>query len=171
MIVENGQVKISCLGKTLPKEAFCIEGRSAMSEQDIVVMQEFLQILNQNLLPFISILMTVFATLFIYLNYKINKRRFRLDVHNKKLGIYTSSVDYYLSFMYDQEVDNEVNKSFVKAYRESRFLFGQDSDVYQHLTELKNSISENPNTRKMDPEEALSSLEEILHNSHRYIGV
>ena len=78
-----------------------------------------------------------------YFQYAINKSKFRLDLYNRRFSIYEKSLEYFQSY-YSRHSDPEAversSKGFIRAYRESVFLFGADSNVYKTLTELKDTL-------------------------------
>jgi len=83
-----------------------------------------------------------------YLQYKINNHKLKFDLYNRRFSVYEKTLAYYQSYIaYDGEIESNqhVKKSaaeFVRVYRESIFLFGKDSSIYESLTKIKNSLSE-----------------------------
>jgi len=79
-----------------------------------------------------------------YLQYKINNHKLKF----RRFSVYEKTLAYYQSYIaYDGEIESNqhVKKSaaeFVRVYRESIFLFGKDSSIYESLTKIKNSLSE-----------------------------
>ncbi|NTW50593.1 MAG: hypothetical protein HGB19_12855 [Chlorobiales bacterium] len=78
-----------------------------------------------------------------YLQYKVNRRKFRLDLYNRRFLVYEKSLAYFQSY-YSRDSTAEFKESFerdfIRVYRESIFLFGEDSAVYKILTELKDTL-------------------------------
>jgi len=52
-------------------------------------------------------------------------------------------LNYFLAYynkLISQEGVEKLSEDFIRAYRESVFLFGEDSEVYSKLTELKDTL-------------------------------
>ncbi len=69
---------------------------------------------------------------------RISSAKAKLDLYNKRFSIYISALDYYQALWADLNEDNLIevsdkSRSFVKAYRESQFLFDEKSKVYETL--------------------------------------
>jgi hypothetical protein len=69
---------------------------------------------------------------------RISSAKARLDLYNKRFSIYASALDYYQALWADITEDNLIeikgkSRSFVKAYRESQFLFDEKSNIYKTL--------------------------------------
>lgn len=75
--------------------------------------------------------------------YKTNKNKLRLDLYNRRFAVYDKTLAYYQAY-YSRDLDNEALREsatdFVRAYRESSFLFGRKSSVYKALTEIKDTF-------------------------------
>lgn len=85
-----------------------------------------------------------FAVVFIaWAQYKTNKNKLRLDLYNRRFAVYDKTLAYYQAY-YSGDSDNEALREsvidFVRAYRESSFLFGRESSVYKALTEIKDTF-------------------------------
>lgn len=86
-----------------------------------------------------------FAVAFIaWAQYKTNKSKLRLDLYNRRFSVYDKTLAYYQAY-YSRDSNNEATREsatdFVRAYRESSFLFGRESSVYKALTEIKDTFS------------------------------
>ncbi|HUX90140.1 MAG TPA: hypothetical protein VMV48_05565 [Gallionellaceae bacterium] len=97
--------------------------------------------------------------------YVTNKSKLRLDLYNRRFAIYHKTVSYYLACMKPRnstdEAFRECESEFVVAYRESVFLFGTTSTVYEKLTEVKNLLS-NPKVDPIQVEKTMLELEQSL---------
>ncbi len=73
---------------------------------------------------------------------KTNKLKLRLDLYNRRFGIYLKTIDYYHA-CYGNDVDKITSCSldFTKAYRESLFLFGRDSEAYVILSRIQQTLA------------------------------
>jgi hypothetical protein len=77
---------------------------------------------------------------------RISSAKAKLDLYNKRFSIYVSALDYYQALWADMTEDNLIEVSskssaFVKAYRESQFLFDEKSKIYETLAVIMNSGS------------------------------
>lgn len=69
---------------------------------------------------------------------RISSAKAKLDLYNKRFSIYVSALDYYQALWADINEGNlievgEKSRAFVKAYRESQFLFDEKSKIYETL--------------------------------------
>lgn len=79
-----------------------------------------------------------------YFQYKVNRHKFRLDLYNRRFSVYEKSLTYFQSYYSPAPTDEFIDscaRDFIRIYRESVFLFGEDSAVYKVLTELKDTLS------------------------------
>lgn len=77
-----------------------------------------------------------------FLQYRINKHKFRLDLYNRRFAVYEKALSYFQAYYSNDKANLTVCKQeFIRFYRESVFLFGPNSDVYKALTELKDTLS------------------------------
>ncbi len=77
------------------------------------------------------------------LQFRINKHKFRLDLYNRRFAVYEKTLSYFQSYYSkDSNPDSTIlsEREFIRAYRESVFLFGSDSNVYKRLTEIKDTL-------------------------------
>lgn len=76
--------------------------------------------------------------------YKVNKNKLRLDLYNRRFIVYEQSLAYFQSY-YSQvstsEYIDECANNFSRVFRESLFLFGEDSEAYKLLIELNDTLS------------------------------
>lgn len=77
-------------------------------------------------------------------SYYIAQDKLRFDLYNRRFDIYTKVLDYSLQFRTPTSPDScsdEKNVAFIKAFRESLFLFESDSGIYEYIEELKDVCS------------------------------
>ncbi|HEL7672954.1 TPA: hypothetical protein UL936_001929 [Stenotrophomonas maltophilia] len=81
------------------------------------------------------------ATLLIALSQmKIASAKARLDLYNKRFNIYVAALDYYQAIWGKSKTPvDECATHFIKAYRESQFLFKSKDGVYDTLTKIKDA--------------------------------
>ncbi|HEF4768679.1 hypothetical protein [Burkholderia multivorans] len=86
-----------------------------------------------------TILISAYVAWIAYQQHRTNREKLRLDLYDRRFGVYTASIDFYhVLSSYDEanEQHQEAHRAFVKAMRESRFLFGQDSEIVSILEEM-----------------------------------
>ncbi|MBU9163590.1 hypothetical protein [Burkholderia multivorans] len=86
-----------------------------------------------------TILISACVAWIAYQQHRTNREKLRLDLYDRRFGVYTASIDFYhVLSSYDEsnEQHREAHRSFVKAVRESRFLFGHDSEIVSLLEEM-----------------------------------
>jgi hypothetical protein len=73
-----------------------------------------------------------------YQQYSTAKNKLRLDLYNRRFEIYASALEFYHALLgYSNTTNFEVTQGrFIKAYRESQFLFDKNSGVYCILNEM-----------------------------------
>jgi len=78
-----------------------------------------------------------------WFQFKINKHKLRLDLYNRRFAVYEKTLSYFQSYYSRNTIPESTASSaseFVRAYRESIFLFGADSAVHKRLTEFKDTL-------------------------------
>ncbi len=78
--------------------------------------------------------------------YATNRAKLKLDLYGRRFTVYEKTLNYYLRYMRNGEAGDSIEDSqidFVRAYRESMFLFGAQSKVYETLTEIKDVMAFN----------------------------
>ena len=100
--------------------------------------------------------------------HETNNSKLRLDLYNRRFTIFHKTVSYYLACMKPRNstAENETyfrecESEFVIAYRESVFLFGTTSTVYENLTAVKNLLSD-PKVNPSQVEKTMLELEQSL---------
>ncbi len=74
-----------------------------------------------------------------YQQYKTSSNKLRLDLYDRRLGVYLKAIDFYgalTKFDNSNPAHSSLHIDFVKAVRESRFLFGADSAATLLLEEM-----------------------------------
>jgi hypothetical protein len=86
-----------------------------------------------------SALIAVLALLISQRQSRISAEKLRLDLYNRRFDIYSRFLDFYhaLEGWKASEAQQSMRKGFIKAYRESLFLFDRSSGVYDLLAEMK----------------------------------
>ena len=75
--------------------------------------------------------------------YRTNKSKLRLDLYGRRFAVYDKTLTLYQAYYSKSSKSEFLQESlidFVRAYRESLFLFGRDSDVYKVLTDIKDTL-------------------------------
>lgn len=88
----------------------------------------------------ITFIFSIVTAGFTWAQWSINQSKLRLDLYHRRFDVYLKTLDYYLIFSNTKRGDNnyeDIDKgadAFIKAYRESVFLFGKESEVFKKLT-------------------------------------
>ena len=70
---------------------------------------------------------------------RIASAKIKLDLYNRRFNIYVAALDYYQSAWGKTEKNmTEAGSAFVRAFRESVFLFDRNDKVYETLDRIKN---------------------------------
>lgn len=101
----------------------------------------------------ITFIFSIVAAGFTYAQWSINKSKLRLDLYNRRFDVYLKMLDYYFSYTNkkkdnDYEYIDECRIAFIKVYRESLFLFGEESDVYKKLNYFQQNLGQLVNIDK-----------------------
>ena len=95
------------------------------------------------LLGVVPIIISSAVAFIAWAQYKTNKNKLRLDLYNRRFAVYDKTLAYYQAY-YSSDSDSEALREsvtdFIRAYRESSFLFGRESSVYTALTEIKDTF-------------------------------
>ena len=92
-----------------------------------------------------QIVVSLAVAYFAWAQLKTNRTKLRLDLYNRRFAVFEKTLSYFQTYYSPTATEVEVRKSaddFVRAYRESRFLFGDDSAVYAALTKIKDVLGE-----------------------------
>lgn len=94
------------------------------------------------LIAITPIFITAFLAAIAFWQSRINSNKLRLDIYNRRFDVYSKTLDFYqLLLSYDpndvsKELLNTLQKGFIKAFRESQFLFDEKSGVYDILDRM-----------------------------------
>jgi hypothetical protein len=88
--------------------------------------------------PIATVIVAGFVALISFLQWRISREKLRLDLYNRRFDIYTRVLDYYQELLKWHGTPEQLalQKPFIKAVRESRFIFPEDSGVYKFLEEF-----------------------------------
>ena len=76
-----------------------------------------------------------------YFQYQVNRQKLRLDLYNRRFTVYEKSLAYFQSYDPTAEsIDSCARNDFTRVYRESVFLFGEESEAFKALTVLKDTL-------------------------------
>jgi hypothetical protein len=80
------------------------------------------------------IIMAVFAWYISFIQSKVSREKLRLDLYNKRFGVYEAALDFNIALSkYSGHLDEQFKLkhiAFIKATREAQFLFSQDSKIF-----------------------------------------
>ena len=112
------------------------------------------------LLPYAVFAISIATAYFSWCQKEISRAKLKLDLYNRRFKIYEAVVEYYLwSYDKSEKSEKEINKNFVMAFRESKFLFKHSDGIYDEIDKFKNMIS---GGNGIDREKVLLSLEDRL---------
>jgi hypothetical protein len=69
----------------------------------------------------------------------VSHEKLRLDLYNRRFDIYSRALDLYQVLLIPGDSDSDLDnaqRAFIKASRESRFLFDKSSGVHQLLEQM-----------------------------------
>lgn len=75
-----------------------------------------------------------------YRQYRTNADKLRLDLYDRRFSVYLAALDFYYVLLRFDKANSEhaaAERAFIKAARESRFLFGLDSEPVRMLEEIR----------------------------------
>lgn len=83
----------------------------------------------------------VFVAGVAFQQWQTNRHKLKLDLYNRRFEVYTNTISFFQALMdlnngEPEESFTKVHRSFIRSYKESQFLFGKKSKVYELLEEL-----------------------------------
>lgn len=95
----------------------------------------------------VTLIFSCVTAYFSWVQWQINKSKLRLDLYNRRFDVYLKTLDYYLAYMHKKPDDSyeyldKCAIAFIKVYRESLFLFGEESEVYKLLTDFQQKLGQ-----------------------------
>jgi len=95
------------------------------------------------LIAITPIAIAIFVAVVAYWQSRINKDKLRLDLYNRRFDIYSKTLDlldasrnFLKPSVEEKKRLIEVQKAFVKSYRESQFLFDEKAGIFNLLSEI-----------------------------------
>jgi hypothetical protein len=73
---------------------------------------------------------------------RINRNKLRLDLYNRRFDVYSKALEFFIFLLsynpsnISTEVCKNLHKDFIKALRESKFLFDDKSNVHNILKQM-----------------------------------
>jgi hypothetical protein len=113
------------------------------------MIENFLQ--TENLVKLITLLIAVTTATILVLRYLLAKRRWRLDLYDKRYPVFLATMQYLSSIVQNASVSNDDLMKFLRNSKDKEFLFGKD--VQEYLEELyKKGVRLNYLVKKLEPE-------------------
>jgi hypothetical protein len=84
----------------------------------------------------------VLVALIAFWQSKINNNKLRLDLYNRRFDVYSKTLEFFIFLLsYNpnpetKELCKNLHKDFIKAFRETKFLFDDTSKVYDLLKQM-----------------------------------
>ena len=105
-----------------------------------------------NIVPWLAVAVSAVAACFAGAAWWISREKLRLDIYNRRFDVYSRTLDFYHALSEWNPTDAEkkakslqdspelraTQRAFIKASRESQFLFDDDSGVHRQLEQLHN---------------------------------
>jgi hypothetical protein len=87
----------------------------------------------------VTALVAICVAVIAYRQWRTARERLRLDLYNRRFEIYSKVLDFSqaLSMWHGTPEQMALRAPFIKAFRESRFLFPRSSGVYNLLEEFQ----------------------------------
>ena len=122
-----------------------------------------------SVLLLLNLIISIAAVLISSRQWWLSREKLRLDLYNRRFDIYTRVLDFYQDLLQWDSSQEQLacQKYFIKAVRESRFIFPTKSGVHTFLQEFEvNSLKitnfdETWNASSKKTNDALPSLEQI----------
>lgn len=97
------------------------------------------EVMLQTTPAIVTALVAVTVAVLTYRQWKTAQEKLRLDLYNRRFDIYTKYLDFCQALLLWDGTPEQValQKPFLKAFRESRFLFPKGSGVYGFLDEFQ----------------------------------
>jgi hypothetical protein len=99
---------------------------------------------------------------------KTSREKLRLDLYDKRFAVYERTLAFYQALegppeSLQSDAFRSVGKEFIKAYRESQFLFEAGSGIFELLGQMKARAARiegcKTHAKELDPETALKLFE------------
>jgi hypothetical protein len=88
----------------------------------------------QTLSGFLTPIIAITTAIILVLQYLLAKRRWRLDLYDKRYPVYLATMEYLSLIMQKADIAQEELLKFLRNSKDKEFLFG--SDVREYLNEL-----------------------------------
>ncbi|WP_157652994.1 hypothetical protein [Burkholderia ubonensis] len=86
-----------------------------------------------------AVLISAYVAWVAYQQYRTNREKLRLDLYDRRFSVYVAAIDFYhmlLGYDGNNQQHQDAHRAFIKAVRESRFLFGPESAIVSILEEM-----------------------------------
>jgi hypothetical protein len=107
---------------------------------------------------------------------RINRNKLRLELYNRRFDVYSKALEFFIFLLsYDPNIVSKdlcksLHKDFIKAFRESQFLFDDKSNVHSILEQMNTKAfliigfkEQGAELAKADPEEFNKMNEQNLN--------
>jgi hypothetical protein len=82
---------------------------------------------------FLTPLLAIIATIILVLQFLLAKRRWRLDLYDKRYPVYLATMQFLSSIAQDARVSQEELFKFLRNSKDKEFLFGKEVQEYLEL--------------------------------------
>jgi len=120
--------------------------------------------------PVLTMLIAASVALIAYYQWKTNREKLRFDLYQRRFEIYLRVLDFHFAIWQQDEPKLDLlHVPFMKAFWESKFLFPEESGIYEFLDEynLRTSRvrvyrSQIPPRSDLTPEERAQLIEDNI---------
>jgi hypothetical protein len=84
---------------------------------------------------FLPAIMSAFLAYIAWQQMRINSKKLKLDLYNKRFEIYTDTIRFYQELI-SGEISKETHLKFINSKEASYFLFSNDSKIYKILDDM-----------------------------------
>lgn len=81
----------------------------------------------------LSPLVAIIAAIILYWQFRLEKRRFRMDLYDKRYAVYLATMQFLSSIAQDARVNQEELFKFLRNSKDKEFLFGKEVQEYLEL--------------------------------------
>jgi hypothetical protein len=114
---------------------------------------------------FITPLIAIITVSILVLRYFLAKRRWRLDLYDKRYPVFLATMEYISSIMPRMDVTQEALSNFLRNFKDREFLFGKDIQEYLDVLYDK-GVDLSFVNKKLENESIEKERERLLDKRH-----
>lgn len=112
-----------------------------------------------------AIVIALLGALIATFQFKVASAKLKLDLYNKRFAVYESVLDLYQYILeWDEEKIRPRMHKFIRAFRESKFLFDEKDGIYELINEIHKANGKMQGFHNYKKEQRIDDeLRRILH--------